>query len=174
MNAGIGDDVLTYLSVQRFLFHEATLLDERRFEEWLQVCAPDIRYWMPAQQNVQRDREHLRVGGEHDLPLFDETWEHLQQRVRRLETGQAWAEEPPSRTRRLITNVQIRPGADDGVIASSNFMLYRSRHETDVELFAGSRVDLLRPHRNHGWQIAARTVVLDATTIPAHNLSVFF
>jgi 3-phenylpropionate/cinnamic acid dioxygenase small subunit len=168
------DDVAVYLSVQRFLFHEATLLDERRFEEWLRLCAPEIRYWMPAQANLPRGEEHRAVGGPHDLPLFEETWEHLQQRVRRLATGQAWAEEPPSRTRRLITNVQTQSCEDDRVTASSNLLLYRSRHETDVELFVGSRVDELRPHSASGWQIVARKIVLDATTLPAHNLSVFF
>jgi 3-phenylpropionate/cinnamic acid dioxygenase small subunit len=170
-----GDDAALDHSVQRFLFHEARLLDERRFEEWLELCAPEIRYWMPAQSNLQRNEEHLRVGGPHELPLFDETWGHLRQRVRRLETGQAWAEEPSSRTRRLITNVQTEaPIGEDVIVARSNLMLYRSRHETDVELFVGSRVDELRRHAAHGWQIVARTIILDAATIPGHNLSVFF
>lgn len=170
----LDDDAAIYLSVQRFLYREATLLDERRFEEWLRLCAPEIRYWMPAQENLPRGEEHRRVGGPHDLPLFEETWEHLRQRVRRLETGQAWAEEPPSRTRRLITNVQTLPMKDDRVTAISNLLLYRSRHEADVELFVGSRVDELRRHPEHAWQIVARTIVLDAATLPAHNLSVFF
>ena len=106
--------------------------------------------------------------------MFEETWEHLHQRVRRLATGSAWAEEPPSRTRRLVTNVRVEPAADDRVRASSNLLLYRTRHDADVQIFVASRVDELRPHAEYRWQIVARTIVLDATTVPGHNLSVFF
>jgi 3-phenylpropionate/cinnamic acid dioxygenase small subunit len=167
-------EMLRYVGVQRFLYAEAALLDERRFEEWLERCAPEIRYWMPAQTNRDRHDRHLTVGGPDDLPMFEETWEHLQQRVRRLATGRAWAEEPPSRTRRLVTNVRVTDWGDDGVRAQSNLLLYRTRHDADVQIFVASRTDDLRPHAVYRWQIVARTIVLDATTVPGHNLSVFF
>ncbi len=166
-------DIALYLSVQHFLFEEAALLDERRFDEWLALCAPEIRYWMPAQTNRQKRERDLSIGGPDDLPMFEETWEHLHQRVKRLATGQAWAEEPPSRTRRLVTNVRAR-SVENGVIATSNLLLYRTRHDADVQIFVGSREDRLRRHAEFGWQIVARTIVLDATTVPGHNLSVFF
>lgn len=174
MNAGGELEALLRLtSVQQFLYREAALLDEHRFDAWLELCAPDIRYWMPAQTNRdRRDRAHT-VGGPHDLPMFEETLEHLQQRVRRLATGRAWAEEPPSRTRRLVTNVRVEDAAN-GVVAASNLLLYRTRHDKDVQIFVASRRDELQPHDVHGWQIRARTIVLDATTVPGHNLSVFF
>ncbi len=168
------DEMLRTHGVQQFLFAEAALLDERRFDEWLARCAPEIRYWMPAQTNRDRRERALTVGGPEDLPMFEETWEHLHQRVRRLATGSAWAEEPPSRTRRLVTNVRVEPAADDRVRASSNLLLYRTRHDADVQIFVASRVDELRPHAEYRWQIVARTIVLDATTVPGHNLSVFF
>ncbi len=165
--------LLTY-SVQQFLFAEAALLDERRFDDWLERCAPDIHYWMPAQTNRNKKDRHLTVGGPDDLPMFEETWEHLHQRVRRLATGQAWAEEPPSRTQRLVSNVRVLEARGDVVRAASNLMLYRTRHDADVQVFVGTREDTLRPHATLGWQIAARKIVLAATTVPGHNLSVFF
>ena len=168
------DAMLRSFSVQQFLYAEAALLDERRFEEWLDRCAPDIRYWMPAQTNRDRRERERTIGGPEDLPMFEETWEHLHQRVRRLATGQAWAEEPPSRTRRLVTNVRVTELAAEGVRAASNLLLYRTRHDADVQIFVASREDVLRPHPALGWQIVARTIVLDATTVPGHNLSVFF
>ena len=168
------EDMLRTHGVRQFLYAEAALLDERRFDEWLALCAPEIRYWMPAQTNRDRRERHLTVGGPEDLPMFEETWEHLHQRVRRLATGSAWAEEPPSRTRRLVTNVRVDAGSDDRVRAASNLLLYRTRHDADVQIFVASRVDELRPHAGHRWQIVARTIVLDATTVPGHNLSVFF
>jgi biphenyl 2,3-dioxygenase beta subunit len=166
-------EIARYISVQNFLYAEAALLDERRFDEWLELCAPDVRYWMPAQTNRDRhDRKHT-VGGPDELPMFEETWEHLHQRVRRLATGRAWAEEPPSRTRRLVTNVRV--SEHHGLVrAASNLLLYRTRHDADVQIFVASREDDLRPHDQHRWQIVARTIVLDATTVPGHNLSVFF
>jgi 3-phenylpropionate/cinnamic acid dioxygenase small subunit len=171
---GAIEEMLRAHSVQQFLFDEAALLDERRFDEWLALCAPEIRYWMPAQTNRDRRERHLTVGDRSDLPMFEETWDHLRQRVRRLAMGSAWAEEPPSRTRRLVTNVRVEASGGEMVRAASNLLLYRTRHDADVQIFVASRVDELRPHEAHRWQIVARTIVLDATTVPGHNLSVFF
>jgi len=168
------DEMTRYFSVQHFLYEEAALLDERRFDEWLARCAPDIRYWMPAQTNRDRHDREFTVGGPKDLPMFEETWEHLHQRVRRLATGHAWAEEPPSRTRRFIANLRVGERNGGAVSAACSLLLYRTRHDADVQLFVASREDELRPHEEFGWQIAARTIVLDATTVPGHNLSVFF
>jgi 3-phenylpropionate/cinnamic acid dioxygenase small subunit len=167
------DEMVRAFSVQQFLFEEARLLDDRRFDEWLERCAPDIRYWMPAQTNRSPADRHLTIGGRRDLPMFEETYDHLHQRVRRLHSDQAWAEQPPSRTRRLVTNICVTEQAD-GVRAASNLLLYRTRHDSDVQMFVASREDELRPHAVHRWQIVARTIVLDATTVPGHNLSVFF
>jgi 3-phenylpropionate/cinnamic acid dioxygenase small subunit len=167
-------DVARYLEVQNFLFEEAALLDAQRFDEWLARLAPEVRYWMPARSDRQRADRERSVGGPNDLAYFEETWEHLQQRVKRLATGQAWAEEPPSHTRRLVTNVRVEPLDAYCVRAYSNLLLYRTRHETDVQLFVGSREDELRPHPTYGWQILSRTIVLDATTVPSYSLSVFF
>lgn len=174
MTPGPVDEMLRYHSVQTFLFAEAALLDQRRFDEWLALCAPDIRYWMPAQTNRNRSQQHLTVGGPADLPMFEETYEHLHQRVRRLATDQAWAEQPPSRTRRLVTNLRVEETGGGGVRAFSNLLLYRTRHDADVQIFVASREDDLRPDAASQWLIVARTIVLDATTVPGHNLSVFF
>jgi biphenyl 2,3-dioxygenase beta subunit len=168
------EEMMRYFSVQHFLYEEAALLDQLRFDEWLERCAADIRYWMPAQTNRERHDRHLTIGGPEDLPMFEETYDHLHQRVRRLATNQAWAEQPPSRTRRLVTNIRVSDGIAGGVRAASNLLLYRTRHDADVQIFVASREDELRPHDAHRWQIVTRTIVLDATTVPGHNLSVFF
>ena len=160
--------------IATFLYAEAELLDERRHDEGLDLLAEDIRYWMPAQTNRDRHERDRTVGGPKDLPMFEETWEHLHQRVRRLATGHAWAEEPPSRTRRFVANLRVAERGEGNVRASSSLLLYRTRHDADVQFFVASRQDDLRPHETHRWQIVARTIVLDATTVPGHNLSVFF
>ena len=82
--------------------------------------------------------------------------------------------DPPSRTRHLVTNVRIQPRASKGEYdVSSNFLLYRTRLETDLNIFAGRREDLLRKTAD-GWRIARRKILLDQNVVLAKNLSVFF
>jgi 3-phenylpropionate/cinnamic acid dioxygenase small subunit len=166
-------DMALHFAVERFLVDEAALLDDGEFHAWLALMAPEIRYWMPAQANRSRKDAAKRIDDRSALPYFDETWEHLRQRVARLDTGIAWAEEPPSRTRRFVTNFRITHAEGDRIRAKTNLLLHRSRRETNVQQFVASRDDLLRAEGD-GFLIVARTIVLDTTTIPAQNLSVFF
>lgn len=113
--------------------------------------------------------------GDDDLSYFDDDKPYLHSRILRLETGMAWAEDPPSRTRHLITNVIVDPVeiAPDEYRVESNFLLYRNRLETEVDLFAGCRSDVLRRSPS-GWKIAERKIVLDQNVLLSKNLSVFF
>lgn len=162
--------------VEQFLYAEADLLDDRLFDEWLALLADDIHYWMPVRANRlarELDREFSAAG---EAAFFDENKAHLEQRVQRLHTGMAWAEDPPSRTRHFVTNVRISPRATDGELdVTSNFILYRTRLEREMDLFAGKRIDVLRRVDSaFGWQIAKRTILLDQSTLLAKNLSSFF
>jgi 3-phenylpropionate/cinnamic acid dioxygenase small subunit len=168
-------DYQLWYELQMLLFREARLLDERRFEEWLDMFTDDVIYWMPARVNPpvgSAFEDTITKPGE--LALFEETKETLRTRVARQRTGLAWSEEPQSRTRRLITNVEVEVSANDGEIrARSNFMLYRTQRERDEEIFIGCRDDILR-RTDHGWKIAQRTILLDQVVISAKNLSSFF
>ena len=103
--------------ISEFLYQEAELLDDRHFADWLDLLADDIRYWMPMRRNVksnEMDREFTREG--QDINWFDEGKETLERRVNQILTGVHWAEEPLSRIRHLITNVQLlnaTPSASD-------------------------------------------------------------
>ena len=94
-------------------------------------------------------------------------------RVDRLDTGTAWAETPPSRTRHLISNIRIKGAnghADFDV--HSNFLVYRTRLVTDQDIYVGTRQDTLR--RVDGQlKIARRTIILDQTILDARNISIF-
>ena len=85
----------------------------------------------------------------------------------------AWAEDPPSRTRHVVGNLVVEPLPNGEVQAKTAFILYRSHHETEENIFAGSREDVLRQVEGQ-WKIAQRVIVLDANVILAKNLSVFF
>jgi biphenyl 2,3-dioxygenase beta subunit len=97
----------------------------------------------------------------------------LESRVRKLETGYAWAEDPPSRTRHLVTNVRLISDNADGLVVETNFHLYRTRLNSEEDSWIGLRRDLLR--RKEGtFEIADRKIFLDQTVILSRNLSNFF
>ena len=159
--------------VEAFLYQEADLLDERRFEEWLDLFTEDARYWMPMRRNVPADepeREFTREGA--DVNWFDEGKDTLTRRVKQIRTGVHWAEQPPSRTCHMVANVQILEARPDEVAVKSRFLLYRNRLETETDVLVGKREDLLR--RVDGrWRIARRKIVLDQNVLLAKNLTFF-
>lgn len=160
--------------VEDFLYYEAELLDERRLREWLDLLADDVRYWMPIRYNkLERPddpSEELAKAGESFY--FDDDKAALRIRVERLYLKNAWAEIPPSRTRHLITNVRIKKDEGAEVEVRSNFLVYRTRMETDQDMFVGERHDLLR-RVDGSFKIARRTIILDQAVLAAKNISVF-
>ena len=166
--------LLLHRAVERFLHHEADLLDARRFDAWLDLLTDDVRYWMPLHRNFpygEEDREHTREG--RDLNWFDEGRFELEQRVAQLATGKHWAEEPLSRTSHMISNLEVAERDDGEIEARCRFLVYRNRTEAEWDLFVGKRHDRLRRHRDT-FRIAARHVFLDQNVLLAKNLTLFF
>jgi 3-phenylpropionate/cinnamic acid dioxygenase small subunit len=172
--------------VEQFLYREARMLDDRRFHEWLTLFTDDVRYWMAARTNrypksskaisiLDPDRYvEDDVGRENELAILDETKETLTGRVARLDTGMAWAEDPPSRTRHMISNIEVEPGdVDTELRVYSNFIVYRSRAETEQDFYVGARQDVLRLVEGE-WKIAHRKLILDQNVMLAKNVSIFF
>jgi 3-phenylpropionate/cinnamic acid dioxygenase small subunit len=160
-----------YGEIVRFLYVEAKLLDEGRFNEWVELFAEDIRYTMPI-----RTTQHRKSGeGFQDVGFFDENLISLQTRVKRLETDAAWAETPPSRTRHFITNILAKPadGASEFKVVS-NFMITRTRADRDYQMFTGVRNDILRRAGEGQFKIAKREILIDQTVITGTNLSILF
>jgi len=160
--------------IEEFYYLEAELLDERKLREWFALLADDIRYWMPIRHNtLERPddiAEELSKPGEGYY--FDDNLKSLKIRVERAYAKTAWAEVPPSRTRHLITNIRIKK--DDGaeLEVHSNFLVYRTRMESDKDMFVGTRQDILR-RAGASFQIARRTIILDQAVLDAKNISVF-
>ncbi len=160
--------------LMQFYINEAWLLDDRKFREWLDLFTDDVFYFMPRRLNVGRhdlDREVSEVG---DLALVEDDKTYMTMRVDRLDTGMAWAEDPPSRTRHIITNIEVEAGdSQDELKVYSNFFMYRTRAETEQDFYIGSREDVLR-RVNGQLRVASRKIVLDQTVLLAKNLSNFF
>ncbi len=165
--------------IEEFLYREAELLDERRFEDWLALLTEDVRYWVPMRRNVkfgEPEREFTREG--RDVNWLDEGKETLTRRVSQLSSGMHWAEEPLSRISHMISNVQILDAtpsalAPSEVTVKSRFLIYRNRVETETDFLVGKREDVLRKVDGL-WKIARRKVVLDQAVLLVKNLTVFF
>jgi 3-phenylpropionate/cinnamic acid dioxygenase small subunit len=161
--------------VEQFLYNEAALLDERRYEEWIDLMAEDIHYWMPIRRNVkfgEWNRESSDPASE--ISWFDEGKDVLEGRVRQLVTGVHWAEEPVSRIRHIITNIRVLDVQGDEVSTSDNFFIWHNRLQEEVNLFAGRRDNLLRRDPETGFKVVKRTILLDQSVLLAKVVTFFF
>ena len=164
--------VLQY-EVEQFLYAEAALLDARRYRDWLGLVAEDIEYWMPIRRtvtNADLDREFTKPG---EMAYFDDDRGYLEMRVKKLEAGSAWSEDPPSRSRHFVSNVRILDVAGDEITLEACFHLYRSRLESDVDNWIGRRIDVLRRTAD-GLRLVKRHLFLDQTVIQSTNMSTIF
>lgn len=169
----IAERVQLQFEVEQFLYEEAALLDARRYRDWLGLLADDIHYWMPIRRTVTLadiDREFTKQG---DMAFFDDDRELLEMRVKKLEAGSAWSEDPPSRSRHFVTNVRITGVDGDEVTVDVCFHLYRTRLETEVDTWIGRRTDVLRRH-GLSFRLARRHLFLDQTLIRSTNMSTIF
>lgn len=160
----------TRIAVEDFLVEEAHLLDSRRFPEWYALFTDDVRYVAPVR--TSRRIGHSDV--DPDIGHFDETSASLGLRVRKLGTDVAWAEDPPSLTRRFVSNIKVaRGGAADELAVRSYLLLYRSRGDRGhYDLLSAERNDVLRVVGPH-FRIARRQILLDQVSLGTKNLGIF-
>ena len=166
-------EMLRQFEVEQFYYTEAALLDAHRYHEWLDLFAEDAFYFMPLRRTrMQRelDKEFTQPG---EMAFFDDTKPQLASRVNKLATGKSWSEDPPSRTRHLVTNVRVVEDDGNELSVESNFHLYRTRLKSEEDSWIGSRHDLLR-RAAASFLIARRTIFLEQTVLLSRNLSNFF
>ena len=102
--------------VEEFLYREARLADEARYAEWLSLWTDDGVYWVPATTDPGADPDR------HLSHIYDNR-ARLDTRVKLLQTGLRYSQEPPSLMRRLVGNVEVMRGDDGELVAGSNFIL---------------------------------------------------
>ena len=160
-----------YARVVDFLYHEAALLDDRRHREWLDLLTSDVRYRAPVRVTSAHSLDDSALP---DLGHFDEDLYSLTKRVERFETEHAWAEDPPSRTRRFVSNVRCWAGdAESEVIARCSLLLFRSRGDVrSPDILSAARTDLLRDEGG-GLKLARREILMDESVLRTQNLAVF-
>lgn len=181
MTAVTIEQMLLQYEVEQFLYHEASLLDQRRFDEWLKLLTGDIHYWMPIRRTTTAKEVENEFTAPGAMAFFDEDMMMLHLRVQKMTGPAAWSEDPPSRTRHFVSNIRIVNNVGDSTSSSTgdeitvdlNFHLYRTRHESEEDSWIGRRQDVIR--RVDGeLKLAKRHIYLEQTVILSQNLSSLF
>jgi 3-phenylpropionate/cinnamic acid dioxygenase small subunit len=176
------EDRLAYQNLMReiedFFYTEADLLDEREYDKWLDLLTEDVVYWMPMRKNVSYADRDKDITVEGDVAWFHDDKETLRKRVKQIQTGLHWADEPVSRVSHLITNVRLtdplaRLGEGTKATTKCRFIVYRNRLESETDLLVGRREDTLTRVQG-ALKIARRKVILDQSVLLAKNLTMFF
>ncbi len=109
-------DVTLRERFRMLLEREARLLDRFLYEEWLELYVPEFVYWVPSTPNGGDPRGEIAV-------TFDDR-RRTEDRIYRFRTGYAWSQAPPSRTVRLITNVEVFKTKTSSIfMLRSNFII---------------------------------------------------
>jgi len=153
------------------LYDEAAALDERRFDDWVAMLAEDLLYTAPVRltrNGPNKDRDVMRT-----MMHFDDNYQSILMRTGRLQKS-AWAEDPPSRTRRFVTNVRVAEWENaDEYEVSSYFYVERSRFDVaHNETISGERRDIWRLV-DGAYKLSRREIILDQSTLGMANLAIF-
>jgi 3-phenylpropionate/cinnamic acid dioxygenase small subunit len=149
---------------EQFLIHEARLLDDGRFDEWLALFTADAWYWVPSEPNQASPRDTISL-------IYDDR-RLLETRVRRLASPRIYSQEPRSRTSRMIGNVSIEEAAAEACTVRSKFQLLEYRRESQ-RVFGGTLFHRLVRGGN-GIQIAWKRIDLVNCDAPLEGLVVPF
>lgn len=162
-----------YNQILQFLYVEARLLDEIRLKEWGATLAEDLIYNAPLRETRPMSQQAASVV--RTMQHFHDDWRSVMGRIVRLTgTKSAWAEDPPSRTRRLVTNVLVEAtDKPDEYSVRSYLLVTRSRFNFDeFDLISGERRDVLRVDGD-SFKLARREILLDQAVLGTPNLAIF-
>lgn len=136
--------------VERFIYDEAQLMDEHRYDEWLALWTDDALYWVPSGRD--------EIDPKREISLIYDDRVRLQVRIARLKSGFAHAQEPKSRMRRVVSNIVIEETENSEILVQSNFLLAELRRGKQ-DLFAGRTLHRLRPH-DGSFKLVSKKVLL--------------
>lgn len=157
--AAVDVDVLR--AVEQFIYREARMADEHRYEEWESLWADDAVYWVPVNGEDPDPETSMSI-------IFDNR-SRIRTRIKQYLTGKRHSQTPPSRVRRLISNVELLGGAGDEILAGANFVVYESR-ERGMTIWAGRAEYRLR-RGGDGFQMVRKKVVLIDNDRPLNTLA---
>src|SRR5437762_10413254 len=150
----------TRQEVEDLLFNEAALLDEWRLDEWLELLTEDVIYQVPPTDVPEGDARNT-------LFIIADDAVRVRSRVKQLLGKTAWAENPHSRTRRMIGNVRVLGADGEQILVTANFIVHRMRYET-VDTYVG-RYAYKLVRSGSGLKIRERRAVLDNEALRPHG-----
>jgi 3-phenylpropionate/cinnamic acid dioxygenase small subunit len=162
-----------YNQVVEFLYDEATMLDEIRLVDWGKTLAEDLVYGAPLRMTRSIAQQALSIV--RTMQHYHDDYRSMMGRIMRLTgTKSAWAEDPPSRTRRLVTNIMVSAtDKPDEFAVVSYLLITRSRFDFDqYDLISAERRDVLR-RSGDTFKLARREIILDQAVLGTPNLAIF-
>ena len=157
-------ETLDLYRCEQFLLHEARLLDDGKFDEWLALFTPDGWYWVPSEPGQASAHDTVSL-------IYDDR-RLLETRVRRLASPRIYSQEPRSRTSRMVGNVSIEEIANKACTVRSKFVMVEYRREAQ-RLFAGTAFHRL-VQADGGIFIASKRVNLVNCDAPLDGIVVPF
>ena len=140
--------------IESFLYREARLMDEHQFDEWEALWTDDGVYWIPADDYDIDPATHVSI-------IYDNR-EGITTRIQRMKSNMAWAQDPRSRLRRVVSNAEIEEAESGEVTVHSNFDLTEVRRRSQKSWqysWAGRTMHRLR-RENGSWKMALKKVML--------------
>jgi 3-phenylpropionate/cinnamic acid dioxygenase small subunit len=156
-------DVDLLREVEQFIYREARLADDLQYDDWEALWTEDAIYWVPANGDDIDPTSQMSV-------VFDNR-SRIATRIKQLHTGKRHSQNPPSRLRRLVSNVELLSAADDDrdIHVGANFLIYESR-ERGITLWAGRSEYKLR-RTDDGLKMAYKKVLLVNNDRPLNTMS---
>jgi 3-phenylpropionate/cinnamic acid dioxygenase small subunit len=148
------EDLILHREVEAFLFHELGLLDDRRFEDWIELFTEDGYYWAPASPDQESPLE--------SVSLFYDDVEMLKTRFGRLRHPRVHSQIPPSRTSHTVSNVVIEAqDPDAGTLnVSARFQMLEYRPAHDQRTFGGRYDYILQCREGDEFRMAMKKAII--------------
>jgi len=143
-------EVVRHHRITQFLYREARLQDEHRYEEWESLWTEDAVYWVPANGED--------IDPERDMSIVYDNRSRIGLRIRQFLTGKRYSQLPTSRLRRVIGNVEVLGEEHGGTRVTANMLLYESHRRGQI-LWASRNEYLLRAVDGQ-WRLAFKKVAL--------------
>ena len=154
-------DLALRQEVEQFIYREARLQDDHQYEAWEALWTDDAVYWVPANGDDVDPTTQMSI-------IFDNRL-RIATRIQQLRSGQRHSQTPPSRLRRIVSNVELLGEQEGDVFVGANFLVYESR-QRGVSLWAGRSEYRLRMI-DSGWRMAGKTVRLVNNDRPLPTLA---
>jgi len=148
-------------TIERFLYREARLMDAHAYDEWLALWTDEALYWVPCNEDDFDPERHISIVYENKGRLED--------RIARLKSGAAYAQDPKSRLSRIVSNVEIEDESGTETIVHSTFNVTALRRGR-IDIFAGRATHKLRPE-GESFKMSYKKVLLINNDAVINNLT---